>query len=113
MAIAAFVVAALLALVPQIAGAHGAHPDDGAPLAAEAGPYAPPSAWPAPCPGGSEQSCGCRSLAECPDGKAARAIARIVVGLFPARDAVVAGDSVLPGSSYYPASRPRAPPVSS
>src|SRR5262245_41891369 len=112
MAIAAFIFAALLALVPLGAAAHVDHVRDAAPEAQNELALAP-NAWPAPCPGGSQQSCACRSLAECPDGKTPGANSRTSHALFPPRTTAPVERSAAPAAQPFPASRSRAPPISS
>jgi hypothetical protein len=113
MTIAAFVVAALLALVPLDVGAHAGHLHESAPLEAAHDEFArPPSAWPAPCPGGSLESCACRSMAERPHGKAAAAIAIVVLPLSSAGDSALLPPIAPPAARFFPASRPRSPPAS-
>jgi hypothetical protein len=113
MAIVAFIFVALLALMPLDAGAHVGQLHESAPLEAAHDELArPPSAWPAPCPGGSLESCACRSLAECPHGKAATTSAIVVLPLSSAGDRTVFPRIAPRGARFFPASRPRSPPAS-
>jgi hypothetical protein len=109
-----FAVAALLALAPLTARAHGDHQhESAAPIQENPGHLA--KASPGPCTPGSEQGCGCYSLGGCRLGETQVLIAgeQTILAAPSAPQRVASPASAPPAGRFFSPARPRAPPASS